>query len=63
MIGNCCWLLLALFLTYKAGVRTFEEMQDLQKEIEDLKDECSELLQTIELLKQNKGRMPNPDEC
>lgn len=59
----CLWLVLSLFLIFKAYIATTEEVQDLHKEIEDLKDERGELLQNIELLKQNKGRFPNPDEC
>lgn len=59
----CLWLVLSLFLIFKAYIATTEEIQDLHKEIEDLKDERGELLQNIEQLKQNKGRFPNPDEC
>lgn len=56
-----------LFFVVKAYIATKEEeskeVEDLRQEIENLKDEREELRQTILLLKQNKGKMPNPDEC
>lgn len=56
-------ILFSLYLDFCYERALKNRIEDLEDEIEDLRDQLEAKDELIDLLKQNKGKIPRDDEC